>query len=161
MEIISNIFYFNIKKAYISYYTKINNNNTKLEFKEKKELYNNTYNSYLKQTRNEICYFFGIDKDYNLEINVKLALKIFPFYFDINHNLRKKYIEMNSNVNKIMNIIIKSEYKIDVLTNENNVFFIKEPVDKILNFEDIINNINLKNDFSINDELLPYEDQCD
>ena len=68
---------------------------------------------------------------------------------------------MNSNVNKIMNIIIKSEYKIDVLTNENNVFFIKEPVDKILNFEDIINNINLKNDFSINDELLPYEDQCD
>ena len=161
LEIISNIFYFNIKKAYISYYTKINNNNTKLEFKEKKELYNNTYNSYLKQTRNEICYFFGIDKDYNLEINVKLALKIFPFYFDINHNLRKKYIEMNSNVNKIMNIIIKSEYKIDVLTNENNVFFIKEPVDKILNFEDIINNINLKNDFSINDELLPYEDQFD
>ena len=57
LEIISNIFYFNIKKAYISYYTKINNNNTKLEFKEKKELYNNTYNSYLKQTRNEICYF--------------------------------------------------------------------------------------------------------
>ena len=112
----------------------------------------------LRETRNEICYFFGIDKDNNLEINPKLALKIFPYYYDKNHSLRKKYQEINKSVNMIINKIIKIEYKIDVLTNENNRFYIKEPIDKIINFDDILNNIGF---FSINDEEIPYEDQCD
>ena len=58
----------------------------------------------------------------------------------------------------VINKIIKIEYKIDVLTNENNRFYIKEPIDKIINFDDILNNIGF---FSINDEEIPYEDQCD
>ena len=52
----------------------------------------------------------------------------------------------------IINKIIKIEYKIDVLTNENNRFYVKEPIDKIINFDDILNNIGY---FSINDEEIP------
>ena len=58
----------------------------------------------------------------------------------------------------IINKIIKIEYKIDVLTNENNRFYVKEPIDKIINFDDILNNIGY---FSINDEEIPYQDLCD
>ena len=162
LQIISNIFYFNIKKTYSIYYNKINiitkNNNNALNIKEKKEIFNDIYNTNIKETRNEICYFFGIDKDNNLEINPKLALKIFPYYYNKNHSLRKKYQEINNNVNMIINKIIKIEYKIDVLTNENNRFYVKEPIDKIINFDDILNNIGY---FSINDEEIPYQDQCD
>ena len=162
LQIISNIFYFNIKKTYSIYYNKINiiikNNNNALNLKEKKEIFNDIYNTNIEETRNEICYFFGIDKDNNLEVNPKLALKIFPYYYNKNHSLRKKYQEINNNVNIIINKIIKIEYKIDVLTNENNRFYVKEPIDKIINFDDILNNIGY---FSINDEEIPYQDQCD
>ena len=162
LQIISNIFYFNIKKTYSMYYNKIKiiikNNNNALNIKEKKEIFNDIYNTNIEETRNEICYFFGIDKDNNLEVNPKLALKIFPYYYNKNHSLRKKYQEINNNVNMIINKIIKMEYKIDVLTNENNRFYVKEPIDKIINFDDILNNIGY---FSINDEEIPYQDQCD
>ena len=162
LQIISNIFYFNIKKTYSIYYNKINiiikNKNNALNLKEKKEIFNDIYNTNIEETRNEICYFFGIDKDNNLEVNPKLALKIFPYYYNKNHSLRKKYQEINNNVNIIINKIIKIEYKIDVLTNENNRFYVKEPIDKIINFDDILNNIGY---FSINDEEIPYQDQCD
>ena len=162
LQIISNIFYFNIKKTYSIYYNKINiiikNKNNALNIKEKKEIFNDIYNTNIEETRNEICYFFGIDKDNNLEVNPKLALKIFPYYYNKNHSLRKKYQEINNNVNMIINKIIKIEYKIDVLTNENNRFYVKEPIDKIINFDDILNNIGY---FSINDEEIPYQDQCD
>ena len=162
LQIISNIFYFNIKKTYSIYNNKINiiikNNNNALNLKEKKEIFNDNYNTNIEETRNEICYFFGIDKDNNLEVNPKLALKIFPYYYNKNHSLRKKYQEINNNVNMIINKIIKIEYKIDVLTNENNRFYVKEPIDKIINFDDILNNIGY---FSINDEEIPYQDQCD
>ena len=162
LQIISNIFYFNIKKTYSMYYNKIKiiikNNNNALNIKEKKEIFNDIYNTNIEETRNEICYFFGIDKDNNLEVNPKLALKIFPYYYNKNHSLRKKYQEINNNVNIIINKIIKIEYKIDVLTNENNRFYVKEPIDKIINFDDILNNIGY---FSINDEEIPYQDQCD
>lgn len=162
LQIISNIFYFNIKKTYSMYYNKIKiiikNKNNALNIKEKKEIFNDIYNTNIEETRNEICYFFGIDKDNNLEVNPKLALKIFPYYYNKNHSLRKKYQEINNNVNIIINKIIKIEYKIDVLTNENNRFYVKEPIDKIINFDDILNNIGY---FSINDEEIPYQDQCD
>ena len=162
LQIISNIFYFNIKKTYSMYYNKIKiiikNNNNALNIKEKKEIFNDIYNTNIEETRNEICYFFGIDKDNNLEVNPKLALKIFPYYYNKNHSLRKKYQEINNNINMIINKIIKIEYKIDVLTNENNRFYVKEPIDKIINFDDILNNIGY---FSINDEEIPYQDQCD
>ena len=159
LQIMSNIYYFNIKKSYIIYYNQINlskNNSIQLNIKERKEIFNNIYKSLLRETRNEICYFFGIDKDNNLEIDIKLALKIFIFYYDKNHDLRKKYCEINNNVNKIMNIIINTDYKIDVLTNDNNKYYIKDPVDKIIDLEHVINNTSLKNDFSINDEELTY-----
>ena len=165
LQIMSNIFYFNIKKAYKVYYNKINliknNSNVKPGFKEKKEIFEKIYNSFLKETRNEICYFFGVDKDNNLEINIKLALRIFPFYYDKSHNLREKYHEIDNNINRIKNIIIKLEYKLDVLTNEENKYYIKEPVDNIINFESILNNIYLKNNFNINNEENAYEDICD
>ena len=165
LQIISNIYYFNLKKSIIIYYNKINllSNENNLSFKEKNEIYNNIYSSNLKSTRNYICTFFGIDKDNNLEINVKLALRIFPYYYDKNHNLRKKYKEINDSVNKMINIILKSDEKIDVLINVNNKYYIKDPYDKIINFEEIIieANSNIKNDNFINEDEIPYEDQCD
>ena len=164
LQIISNILYFNIQKSILLYYNKLdvtfNQNN--LGFKEKNEIFNNIYTSNLKNVRNFINTYFGIDKDNNLEINAKLALRIYPFYYDKNHNLRKKFKEINDNVNNLINIILKNDEKIDVLINDNNKFYIKEPIDKIINFEDIIKeaNSNLKENNFKEDEI-PYEDQFD
>lgn len=169
IQIISNIYYFNLKASYLIFINKINslkNNNDiflSLGYKEKNEIFNNIYNINLKETRKKICEFFGIDKDNNLEINAKLALRIFPFYFDKNHNLRKQYQDIIDNVNKLISIIVKSDDKIDVLINENNKDYIKEPIDIIINFENILNEINLglKNDISNKEDEIPYEDQWD
>ena len=161
LQIISNIFYFNLRKSYLVYYNKINSIKNITNTKAKKEMFSNIYNININQTRKEIAYFFGIGNDNNLEINIKLALKIFPFYYDINHFIRKKYEEIKNNVNKIINKIINIGYKIDVLINENNMLYIKEPVDRIINFDVILNNIYTKDNFFINDEEIPYEDQCD
>ena len=161
LQIISNIFYFNLKSSILLYYNKINlmNNQNSLSFKEKNEIFNNIYKSNLKSARNQISSFFGIDKDNNLEINVKLALRIFPYYYDKEHNLRKKYQEINDNVNKLINIILKNDEKIDVLINENNKYYIKEPIDMIINYEDII--IEANSNFINKEDEIPYEDQCD
>ena len=169
IQIISNIYYFNLKASYLIFINKINslkNNNDiflSLGYKEKNEIFNNIYNINLKETRKKICEFFGIDKDNNLEINAKLALRIFPFYFDKNHNLRKQYQDIIDNVNKLISIIVKSDDKIDVLINENNKDYIKEPIDIIINFENILNEINfgLKNDILNKEDEIPYEDQWD
>ena len=161
LQIISNIFYFNLKSSILLYYNKINlmNNQNSLSFKEKNEIFNNIYKSNLKNSRNHISSFFGIDKDNNLEINIKLALRIFPFYYDKEHDLRKKYQEINDNVNKLINIILKNDEKIDVLINENNKYYIKEPIDMIINYEDII--IEANSNFINKEDEIPYEDQCD
>ena len=166
LQIISNIYYFNLRKSILIYYNKIDmmssQNQNNLSFKEKNEIYNNIYSANLKETRNKICSFFGVDKDINLEINIKLALRIYPYYYNKNHTLRKKYQEINDSVTKLINIILKSDEKIDILINENNKYYIKEPCDAIINFEDIIleTNSNMKNDNYGYDEV-PYEDQCD
>ena len=164
LQIISNIFYFNLQKSILIYYNKINSifNRNNLGFKEKNEIFNNIYISNLKNIRNNIVIFFGIDKDNNLEINAKLALRIFPFYYNKNHSLRKKFKEISDNVNNLINIILKNDEKIDVLINENNKYYIKKPCDIIINFEDIINEAysNLK-DNNFKEEEIPYEDQYD
>ena len=170
LQIISNILYFNLKQSYLIFINKINSmknseyfNNFNLGYKEKNEIFNNIYSKNLKEVRKKICTFFGIDKDNNLEINVKLALRIYFYYYNKEHNLRKKYQEINDNVNKLINIILKSNDNIDALINENNNFYIKEPIDNIINFENIINEINqgLKNDINNKEEEIPYEDQLD
>ena len=169
LQIISNIYYFNLKQSYLVYYNKINNlkNNNEINFnlgyKEKNEIFSNIYNINLKETRKKISAFFGIDKDNNLEINIKLALRIFPFYYDKEHNLRKKYQEINDNINKLINIILKSNDKLDLLINETNKFYIKNPVDKIIDFNNIINELNsgFKNSINNKEEEIPYEDQWD
>ena len=170
LQIISNILYFNLKQSYLIFINKINSmknsedfNSFNLGYKEKNEIFNNIYSKNLKEVRKKICTFFGIDKDNNLEINVKLALRIYFYYYNKEHNLRKKYQEINDNVNKLINIILKSNDNIDALIDENNNFYIKEPIDNIINFENIINEINqeLKNDINNKDEEIPYEDQLD
>ena len=170
LQIISNILYFNLKQSYLIFINKINSmknsedfNSFNFGYKEKNEIFNNIYSKNLKEVRKKICTFFGIDKDNNLEINVKLALRIYFYYYNKEHNLRKKYQEINDNVNKLINIILKSNDNIDALINENNNFYIKEPIDNIINFENIINEINqgLKNDINNKEEEIPYEDQLD
>ena len=170
LQIISNILYFNLKQSYLIFINKINSmknsedfNSFNFGYKEKNEIFNNIYSKNLKEVRKKICTFFGIDKDNNLEINVKLALRIYFYYYNKEHNLRKKYQEINDNVNKLINIILKSNDNIDALIDENNNFYIKEPIDNIINFENIINEINqgLKNDINNKDEEIPYEDQLD
>ena len=171
LQIISNIFYFNIINSYLNFYNKLNkinnSNNNELVFnlgyKEKNQIFNNIYNINLKEARKKVCSFFGIDKDNNLEINIKLALRIFPYYYDKEHNLRKKFQEINENVNKLINLILKTNDKIDILIDENHKLYLKEPVDKIIDFENIINEINsgLNNNINNKEEEIPYEDQWD
>ena len=171
LQIISNIFYFNIINSYLNFYNKLNkinnSNNNELVFnlgyKEKNQIFNNIYNINLKEARKKVCSFFGIDKDNNLEINIKLALRIFPYYYDKEHNLRKKFQEINENVNKLINLILKTNDKIDILIDENHKLYLKEPVDNIIDFENIINEINsgLNNNINNKEEEIPYEDQWD
>lgn len=161
LQIISNIFYFNLKKSIVTYYERIFGPN--LGYKEKNEIFNSIYKSNLKGIRNEICTFFGIDKDNNLEINVKLALRIYIYYFDKEHKLRKNYDKINDIVSKLINIILKSGDKINVLIDTNNKYYIKEPLDKIIDFENILleANSSIKIDDINNADEIPYEDQCD
>ena len=75
------------------------------------------------------AHFLGVDKDNNLENNLKLALQIFQYYYNKNHNQRKKYQEINDNVTKLINILLKTDEKLDKFINENNKCYIKEPFD--------------------------------
>ena len=63
----------------------------------------------------------------------------------------------------MINIVLKGEEKIDVFINENNKYYIKEPNDIVINFEEIIieSNSNLKDNIINIYEEIPYEDQCD
>ena len=158
LEIVSNIFYFNLQITTKLYYIKINNYPLRLSFKEKNLIFNNLYSKHLKNTRNLIINFFKIEN--NLDLNIKTSLRIFPYYFDINHPLRKKYIEMNDCVNTFIIYILNSEEKIDELINENNKNYLKNPIDKIIDFTHFLNNKN-KNLLLNNNGEIPFEDQLD
>ena len=63
----------------------------------------------------------------------------------------------------MINLILKTNDKIDILIDENHKLYLKEPVDNIIDFENIINEINsgLNNNINNKEEEIPYEDQWD
>ena len=133
LEIICNIFYINLKKTTKEYYKELDNSLITLKYKDKNEMYNKIYSSFLKKTRNEVSQFFKIEN--NIDLDIKVALRIYPFYFSIEHSMRKEYDDINNSVNKLITYILNNPDFVDDLINENNPNYIITPVDSIIDFK--------------------------
>jgi hypothetical protein len=96
-------------------------------------MYNKIYSSFLKKTRNEVSQFFKIEN--NIDLDIKVALRIYPFYFSIEHSMRKEYDDINNSVNKLITYILNNPDFVDDLINENNPNYIITPVDSIIDFK--------------------------
>ena len=133
LEIICNIFYINLKKTTKEYYKELDKSLITLKYKDKNEMYNKIYSSFLKKTRNEVSQFFKIEN--NIDLDIKVALRIYPFYFSIEHSMRKEYDDINNSVNKLITYILNNPDFVDDLINENNPNYIITPVDSIIDFK--------------------------
>ena len=133
LEIICNIFYINLKKTTKKYYEKLDKSLITLKYNEKNDMYNSIYSSFLKKTRNEVSQFFKIEN--NIDLDIKVALRIYPFYFSIEHSMRKEYDDINNSVNKLITYILNNPDFVDDLINENNPNYIITPVDSIIDFK--------------------------
>ena len=133
LEIICNIFYINLKKTTKEYYKELDKCLITLKYKDKNEMYNKIYSSFLKKTRNEVSQFFKIEN--NIDLDIKVALRIYPFYFSIEHSMRKEYDDINNSVNKLITYILNNPDFVDDLINENNPNYIITPVDSIIDFK--------------------------
>ena len=130
LEIICNIFYINLKKTTKKYYEELDKSIISLKYSEKNEIYNKIYSSFLKKTREEVAQFFKIEN--NIDLDIKVALRIYPFYFSIEHSFRKKYEEINNNVNTLITYILNNPDFVDELINENNTNYIYTPIDSVI-----------------------------
>ena len=99
-------------------------------------MYNKIYSSFLKKTREEVAQFFKIEN--NIDLDIKVALRIYPFYFSIEHSFRKKYEEINNNVNTLITYILNNPDFVDELINENNTNYIFTPIDSVIDFNKFI-----------------------
>ena len=133
LEIICNIFYINLKKTTKKYYEELDKSIISLKYSEKNEMYNKIYSSFLKKTREEVAQFFKIEN--NIDLDIKVALRIYPFYFSIEHSMRKEYDDINNSVNKLITYILNNPDFVDDLINENNPNYIITPVDSIIDFK--------------------------
>ena len=136
LEIICNIFYINLKKTTKKYYEELDKSIISLKYSEKNEMYNKIYSSFLKKTREEVAQFFKIEN--NIDLDIKVALRIYPFYFSIEHSFRKKYEEINNNVNTLITYILNNPDFVDELINENNTNYIYTPIDSVIDFNKFI-----------------------
>ena len=136
LEIICNIFYINLKKTTKKYYEELDKSIISLKYSEKNEMYNKIYSSFLKKTREEVAQFFKIEN--NIDLDIKVALRIYPFYFSIEHSFRKKYEEINNNVNTLITYILNNPDFVDELINENNTNYIFTPIDSVIDFNKFI-----------------------
>ena len=136
LEIICNIFYINLKKTTRKYYEELDKSIISLKYSEKNEMYNKIYSSFLKKTREEVAQFFKIEN--NIDLDIKVALRIYPFYFSIEHSFRKKYEEINNNVNTLITYILNNPDFVDELINENNTNYIFTPIDSVIDFNKFI-----------------------
>ena len=136
LEIICNIFYINLKKTTRKYYEELDKSIISLKYSEKNEKYNKIYSSFLKKTREEVAQFFKIEN--NIDLDIKVALRIYPFYFSIEHSFRKKYEEINNNVNTLITYILNNPDFVDELINENNTNYIFTPIDSVIDFNKFI-----------------------
>ena len=136
LEIICNIFYINLKKTTRKYYEELDKSIISLKYSEKNEIYNKIYSSFLKKTREEVAQFFKIEN--NIDLDIKVALRIYPFYFSIEHSFRKKYEEINNNVNTLITYILNNPDFVDELINENNTNYIFTPIDSVIDFNKFI-----------------------
>lgn len=136
LEIICNIFYINLKKTTKKYYEELDKSIISLKYSEKNEIYNKIYSSFLKKTREEVAQFFKIEN--NIDLDIKVALRIYPFYFSIEHSFRKKYEEINNNVNTLITYILNNPDFVVELINENNTNYINTPIDSVIDFNKFI-----------------------
>ena len=159
IEIICNIFYFNLKKTVKEYYEKIDSISRKMRYEEKNDIFNSIYRKHLKKTRSEVISFFGM-KPEECELSYKLALRIYPFFLDANHSKRKQYNKINEDVNKLITYIVNSEEKIEIFTDKNNKYYIESYINKIIKFNEMLEGKDEKMLIKNKGEV-DYEDQFD
>lgn len=129
--IITNIYYLCVKTCCI-FFKKTHLDNTNInDFDESKlNLFSEIYKKKLKDVRKQILAAFEVQSSYN-NLDVKLLLRMLPFYYDINSNFRKKTIFIKKIVDEILNYL---ENKTGKNINEN--IFVK--IERIVNLHDNI-----------------------
>jgi transcriptional regulator of heat shock response len=135
LKIISNIFYFNIRKAQKKFkndYVSKSNEFRLMPVNELNKKFNDLYKHFLKQTRNEIIQFFNLPQNENLSF--KILLRIYPFFFSPYSPFRMEYDKINRLVNQLIAKIAEDEkHCIDELYYDNHVDAITSPKNVIKN----------------------------
>lgn len=138
-EIISNIFYFTLKKSTKKYYEEIELYPNDISYKERNTLFNKCYANNLKETRSEVVKFFNIESD-QMDFSPKLSLRLYPFYYDKKHPFRLNYKAMNDEVNQFIVFILNNPNKIEEFINHQHKDAIASPVDKVIDFKHFLQN---------------------
>jgi hypothetical protein len=118
LKIISNIFYFNIRKAQKKFKDEYIDKSSEFKTVSANELskkFNDLYKQFLKQTRNEVIQYFNLPQ--SQELSLKILLRIYPYFHSPHSPFRKAYDLMNKQVNQVIS---------KIATDENGKHFIDE-----------------------------------
>lgn len=96
-------------------------------------IFNEIYKEELDKTREDVTLFFNVKKHSLFEIPVKTLLRIYPYYFSKESEMRKKYMNLTSTVNSL---ILKLEMKegIEEFIDEKHQKYVDHPVDDMFRF---------------------------
>lgn len=149
IEIICNIYYFNLQKTAREFYDKTQNQKRQ-SYNIRNNLFNSIYNKYLKATRKEVQEFFGIDDD-TLETTFKVILRIYPYLLDKDDPVKKEYDLITKSVNDLIEYIVKKEEPVNELINNEHPKCLKPYVDHKINFMEYIGNDTLQEEKNYED----------
>jgi hypothetical protein len=111
LKVISNIFYFNIRKAQKKFKDEYIDKSSEFRSISSNELskkFNDLYKQFLKQTRNEVIQYFNLPQSDVLSL--KILLRIYPYFFSPHSPFRKEYDQMNKLVNQLIAKIATDEH---------------------------------------------------
>lgn len=156
LEIISNIFYLNMRKTTREYYKEQELLTNQKSFRERNTIFNMFYNQKLRETRGEVVKYFKVEEN-EIDLSPKLSLRVYSFYYEKKHPFRLAYNQINDDVNDLIVFILNSPKKIEEFINDKHKDAICSPVDKVIDFKHFIQNENK----SLLLKQENYEDQYD
>ncbi len=136
LQIVSNIYYFNMKKSMKKFKDEFLNSG--YEIKDSQEVasaFNDIYKSNLKQTRAEVVDYFKVSSVDTLP--PKILLRVYPFYLPADHEVKLAYEKLVQSVTALTKII-QEGVVIEELYDDKHPKAINHPVDRILDFSQFL-----------------------
>lgn len=139
IEIISNIYYFNLRKTSKKFKREYIDNPAKLSSQGENDqavhkIFNDIYRSFLKETRNEVIDFFKLQRHEVFDLPVKTMLRIYPFYLTKEDPIRKEYDVMTSVINEVIKKLERKEIIQEFVDDEHPEAMLSH-VDKKIDFK--------------------------